>query len=331
MVRPDEKQIWSFLEGIAPEEVAEEVVEWLSSEEGRVWLSVNSSRMFTRIEKENECGGRDIPSGAMLDRIHAGIRRRRRRARRHVALWRVAAVLVPVAFLGLIWAEVASRLGGSVFSKPETVSEMARPGERKVLVFQDGTKVHINAGAVMEYPRSWRLDRREVSLEGEAYFEVAANRKRPFTVNVFGAKIKVLGTTFNVKAYPEDSTISIALIGGSISFEADGQEYLMSPSQLLTYDRTDKSVRVVNLDHPDSCTLWKENIMDFRNDSLSDVVEVLGRWYDVEFDVTDRSLLSRKFTFRTVQLPLRSLLDEMEYISDLRFDIEDGVVTVSRK
>lgn len=294
-------------------------------------MSANSSGIFSHMEETGLPCDSDIPSDLMLDRIHSEIDSRSRRRRWSMAVLKVAAAIFPLIALGLIWAELDSQLGGSVFSAPETVSEAAQPGERKVLIFQDGTKVYLNAGAVITYPRSWRLDRRRVSLEGEAYFEVAHNRKRPFTVDVFNTKVKVYGTSFNVNAYPEDSTISVALIGGSVAFEADGREHLMKPSQLLTYNRSDGSVSLVEVSHPDNYTLWTANVINFRDNTLENVMEVLGRWYDVSFDVADRSLLSRRFTFRTTQLPLRSLLDEMEYISDLKFDLENDRVTVSKK
>ena len=294
-------------------------------------MSANSSGIFSHMEETGLPCDSDIPSDIMLDRIHSEIDRRSRRRRWSMAVLKVAVAIIPLIALGLIWAELDSRLGGSVFSAPEIVSEAAQPGERKVLIFQDGTKVYLNAGAVITYPRSWRLDRRRVSLEGEAYFEVAHNRKRPFTVDVFNTKVKVYGTSFNVNAYPEDSTISVALIGGSVAFEADGREHLMKPSQLLTYNRSDGSVSLVEVSHPDNYTLWTANVINFRDNTLENVMEVLGRWYDVSFDVEDRSLLSRRFTFRTTQLPLRSLLDEMEYISDLKFELENDRVTVSKK
>lgn len=331
MVRPTEKEIWSFLDDRASMEVSKKVVKWLSSKEGRLWLSANSSGIFSHMEETGLPCDSDIPSDIMLDRIHSEIDRRSRRRRWSMAVLKVAAAIIPLIALGLIWAELDSRLGGSVFSAPEMVSEAAQPGERKVLIFQDGTKVYLNAGAVITYPRTWRLDRRRVSLEGEAYFEVAHNRKRPFTVDVFNTKVKVYGTSFNVNAYPEDSTISVALIGGSVAFEADGREHLMKPSQLLTYNRSDGSVSLVEVSHPDNYTLWTANVINFRDNTLENVMEVLGRWYDVSFDVADRSLLSRRFTFRTTQLPLRSLLDEMEYISDLKFELENDRVTVSKK
>lgn len=331
MLKPTENEIWRVLNDDAPYDVSQRVAEWFSSEEGGLWLSVNSSKIFRLVEEGVLKVDEDVPSDTMLDYIHAEIARRVRKLRRLTAVWRVAAVFIPVAAIVSLWLEVDSRLGGSVFSEPEMVAESSEMGERKVVIFQDGTKVYLNAGATVTYPKWWRLDRRYVKLVGEAYFEVAENSRRPFTVDIFDTKVKVHGTKFNIKAYPEDNDINVTLLEGSVSFEADGQEHCMMPSQLLTYDRTDRSVNMIRLDRPDDNMLWTKNIIRFRNSSLSEVLETIGRWYDVQFVIRDSSLLSRTFTFKTTQLPLNTLLEEIEYISDMKFELKGDIVEVSRK
>ena len=331
MLKPTENEIWRVLNDDAPYDVSQRVAEWFSSEEGGLWLSVNSSKIFRLVEEGVLKVDEDVPSDTMLDYIHAEIDRRVRKRRRLTAVWRVAAVFIPVAAIVSLWLEVDSRLGGSVFSEPEMVAESSEMGERKVVIFQDGTKVYLNAGATVTYPKWWRLDKRHVKLVGEAYFEVAENSRRPFTVDIFDTKVKVHGTKFNIKAYPEDNDINVTLLEGSVSFEADGQEHGMMPSQLLTYDRTDRSVNMIRLDRPDDNMLWTKNIIRFRNSSLSEVLETIGRWYDVQFVIRDSSLLSRTFTFKTTQLPLNTLLEEIEYISDMKFELKGDIVEVSRK
>ena len=331
MLKPTENEIWRVLNDDAPYDVSQRVAEWFSSEEGGLWLSVNSSKIFRLVEEGVLKVDEDVPSDTMLDYIHAEIARRVRKLRRLTAVWRVAAVFIPVAAIVSLWLEVDSRIGGSVFSEPEMVAESSEMGERKVVIFQDGTKVYLNAGATVTYPKWWRLDKRHVKLVGEAYFEVAENSRRPFTVDIFDTKVKVHGTKFNIKAYPEDNDINVTLLEGSVSFEADGQEHGMMPSQLLTYDRTDRSVNMIRLDRPDDNMLWTKNIIRFRNSSLSEVLETIGRWYDVQFVIRDSSLLSRTFTFKTTQLPLNTLLEEIEYISDMKFELKGDIVEVSRK
>ena len=205
MLKPTENEIWRVLNDDAPYDVSQRVAEWFSSEEGGLWLSVNSSKIFRLVEEGVLKVDEDVPSDTMLDYIHAEIDRRVRKRRRLTAVWRVAAVFIPVAAIVSLWLEVDSRLGGSVFSEPEMVAESSEMGERKVVIFQDGTKVYLNAGATVTYPKWWRLDKRHVKLVGEAYFEVAENSRRPFTVDIFDTKVKVHGTKFNIKAYPEDN------------------------------------------------------------------------------------------------------------------------------
>ena len=139
------------------------------------------------------------------------------------------------------------------------------------------------------------------------------------------------GTSFNVKAYPDDDLIDIVLTDGAITFEAEDREYALKPSERLTYSKSDKSVNISTMSHPDNASIWTKNILMFRNDSLQDVTEILGRWYGIRFIITDDSLLSRTFTFKTIQIPVRELLDEMEYISDLRFEMKGDTVIVSKK
>ena len=222
-------------------------------------------------------------------------------------------------------------LGGGLLSENRTVSESTVLGEKKILVFQDGTKIHMNSEAVVKYPEHWGLRKREIALEGEAYFEVSKDSRRPFTVDIYGTVIKVTGTSFNVKAYPDDDLIDIVLTDGAITFEAEDREYALKPSERLTYSKSDKSVNISTMSHPDNASIWTKNILMFRNDSLQDVTEILGRWYGIRFIITDDSLLSRTFTFKTIQIPVRELLDEMEYISDLRFEMKGDTVIVSKK
>ena len=331
MTRPAEKDIWNVLNDTASEETSAKVAEWFSGEEGQTWLSENSDLIFRLVENGKLKSASPIPSEEMLDLIHDRIRRIQKKKKFKSYLWRAAAVIIPLLAITLAWYDVSSMLGGGLLSENRTVSESTVLGEKKILVFQDGTKIHMNSEAVVKYPEHWGLRKREIALEGEAYFEVSKDSRRPFTVDIYGTVIKVTGTSFNVKAYPDDDLIDIVLTDGAITFEAEDREYALKPSERLTYSKSDKSVNISTMSHPDNASIWTKNILMFRNDSLQDVTEILGRWYGIRFIITDDSLLSRTFTFKTIQIPVRELLDEMEYISDLRFEMKGDTVIVSKK
>lgn len=328
MLRPSENDIWQVLDG-KDSRAAEKVAVWLSSEEGMNWISDNSDEIFRKLtESESEV---DVPTEEMLENIHRQIRMliRKRKLRRIVSV--AAAVLLPVLFISVFWININSRVGNILFASSETVSESAVLGERKVVVFQDGTKVYLNAGSKLSYPSFWSLSDRDVKLEGEAFFQVEKNPKRPFVVDMNGVSLTVYGTRFNAKAYPQDDAVEVILFDGDVVFNAVGKDYDMEPSEQLAYSRSTGNVEIISLKSPDDQILWTENVIMFRNNTLREIAEVLSRWYNVKFEVEDELLYSRTFTLKTDHQPLHVLLEEMEYVSDLHFVLKENIVKVVRK
>ena len=328
MLRPSENDIWQVLDG-KDSRAAEKVAVWLSSEEGMNWISDNSDEIFRKLtESESEV---DVPTEEMLENIHRQIRMliRKRKLRRIVSV--AAAVLLPVMFISVFWININSRVGNILFASSETVSESAVLGERKVVVFQDGTKVYLNAGSKLSYPSFWTLSDRDVKLEGEAFFQVEKNPKRPFVVDMNGVSLTVYGTRFNAKAYPQDDAVEVILFDGDVVFNAVGKDYDMEPSEQLAYSRSTGNVEIISLKSPNDQILWTENVIMFRNNTLREIAEVLSRWYNVKFEVEDELLYSRTFTLKTDHQPLHVLLEEMEYVSDLHFELKENIVKVVRK
>lgn len=328
MLRPSENDIWQVLDG-KDSRTAEKVAVWLSSEEGMNWISDNSDEIFRKLaESESEV---DVPTEEMLENIHRQIRMliRKRKLRRIVSV--AAAVLLPVLFISVFWININSRVGNILFASSETVSESAVLGERKVVVFQDGTKVYLNAGSKLSYPSFWTLSNRDVRLEGEAFFQVEKNPKRPFVVDMNGVSLTVYGTRFNAKAYPQDDAVEVVLFDGDVVFNAVGKDYDMEPSEQLAYSRSTGNVEIISLKSPNDQILWTENVIMFRNNTLREIAEVLSRWYNVSFVMEDELLYSRTFTLKTDHQPLHVLLEEMEYVSDLHFEVDGNVVKVTQK
>lgn len=328
MLRPTETELWNVLEG-RNTEAAESVAAWLSSEEGLEWIADNSERIMRYCEDIQD--DVEIPSVMMLENIHRQIKSliRKRKLRRMVMV--AAAALIPVIFVSVAWVNVNRKLGNILLIKPDTVCETAVLGERKVVVFQDGTKVYLNAGSTLSYPSFWSLSNRDVKLVGEGFFDVQKNPKRPFVVDMDGVSLSVYGTRFNAKAYPKEDKVGIILYDGEVVFEAGDRQYDLKPSEQLEYSRSSGKVDIISLKSSDDKVLWTKNVIMFKNDTLRDIVTVLSRWYDVTFEIEDDSLYSRTFTLKTDHQPLHILLDEMEYVSDLHFELDGNVVKVSLK
>jgi len=160
------------------------------------------------------------------------------------------------------------------------VLETPRGGEF-MLTLGDGTKVWINAASKLTYPSSFSKNERLVKLKGEAYFEVAHDRERPFKVLSGKQTIEVLGTSFNLSNYPKEATTS-TLVEGQIQIDtkAGASATLMAGEQAI-YNEEDGLLdkRKVNTSH---FTAWREGLFYFKDESLQQIMTVLARWYSID-------------------------------------------------
>ena len=163
-------------------------------------------------------------------------------------------------------------------------------GNKSQLVLPDGTKVWLNAGSRMAFPNKFSGKKREVFLEGEAYFEVAHNADVPFLVNTSDISIKVLGTKFNVSAYKTDKVAETVLLEGkvtvkdlsSIGFMA--KETVLAPNQKASFNKENKSISVNNEADADFAIAWTEGWFKFSQQNLNTVLNKLQRYYNVQFE-----------------------------------------------
>lgn len=154
-------------------------------------------------------------------------------------------------------------------------------GGEYTLLLADGTKVFLNAASCLKYPVSFCGNMRRVKLEGEAFFEVAPNREKPFVVEVGQLQVKVLGTSFGVRSYEEDREIRTTLLSGKVNVLAGNESYSLTPSQQAVYDKSTGSVNVKIVD-TELFTAWKNGQLIFDNCHLEDILRDLSRWYSFE-------------------------------------------------
>ncbi|SEW39435.1 FecR family protein [Chitinophaga arvensicola] len=161
---------------------------------------------------------------------------------------------------------------------------MTTPRGRKFrLRLPDGTNVWLNAASSISFPTAFTGAQRNVKLTGEAYFEVAANPKQPFTVTLNNnTRINVLGTHFNINAYPEEANIGTTLMSGAVQVSQQQQTHLLHPGQQLEVNRETGAALL----HSDVDTLaiiaWKNDVLNFQDKKLTTVISMIARWYDIE-------------------------------------------------
>ena len=166
------------------------------------------------------------------------------------------------------------------------ICQLAMPyGSSSKIILSDSSVVWLNVGSSLIYPSSFTSKTREVVLFGEAYFMVKSDREKPFIVQTSALEIRALGTEFNVSAYSEDNVIQTVLKKGSVAIRRidetnDGNEIILSPNQLASFDKKTKHSIITKVD-TDFYTLWTDGLLRFENRDLNRVIKSLERYYNI--------------------------------------------------
>lgn len=225
-------------------------------------------------------------------------------------------------------------------------------GSKSKIVLPDGTRVILNSGSFIRYPSRFVENNRDIYFEGEAYFDVVKNAQHPFIVSTQDIKIRVVGTTFNVKAYPEDKKVETTLITGRVDvnienasgYDYDRKSIVLKPGQKLniihaSHDERDIkesradigniSVEVLDISSPAIYTSWKDNILEFDNERFCDLTTRLERWYNVTIinncPEINEAHISGKFERETIE----QALDALNLTIKFDYTIDKDVVTIN--
>lgn len=201
-------------------------------------------------------------------------------------------------------------------------------GEYQV-VLPDGTKVWLNSASSITYPTAFAANERRVKLTGEAYFEVAKNKKVPFYVNANNAEVRVLGTHFNIAAYSDDKEMTTTLLEGSVQLSKNKTQSLLKPGEkgVISNDADKIAVSQSNIDE---AIAWKNGYFIFDDNDITGVMKKISRWYDVSVDYRG-DLSDQKFggTFYRSK-SITELLEYLVKIGKVKFTIEGRRVVVMK-
>ena len=199
------------------------------------------------------------------------------------------------------------------------------------LELPDGTVVWVNSESSLRFPEKFTSNRREVFLEGEAYFEVKKDANRPFYVHTEVGKVRVLGTAFNVCAYSNDRFWQTTLVEGSVMINQEEKEVLLKPNEQYQIDvRTGKAgLREVL---PELYTSWRDGKFYFKAYTFEELVEKLERWYDFKMFYMNEEIKTRRFSGVVNKYqPLEEMFKFLQMTSDVQFNVKGNVVTASLK
>lgn len=217
----------------------------------------------------------------------------------------------------------------------EYVQKSSEAGEKVRFMLPDGTQVHLNSESSLTYPESFYTESREVHLEGEAYFVVSHDESLPFIIHTSEITTRVLGTSFNVRAYPEDEQVSVAVARGKVGLSNQGNDannhehqVILEADEWALYS-TETSNYSTGSGDIFGYTAWNENVLLYHDKKLSDVALQLERWYGVTISFENEELKRCVIHGEHRNEPLVNVLDAISYAFDIDYHIAERNVVLS--
>jgi len=231
-------------------------------------------------------------------------------------------------------ASVLARPGQLVYNKTSSQAPAAvsynllrtPKGGQYQLVLPDGTKVWLNAASSLRFPTQFTAATRSVDLTGEAYFEVAKNAAQPFHVKVAGTDITVLGTSFNIMAYTDESAIKTTLLEGAVKVAKGNEERLLKPGQQSQLE-AGNNIKVINDADIELAVAWKNGFTSFRSADIRAIMRQVMRWYNIEVDY-EGEIPQRVFTGDIPRDARLSELLQLLEVSKIHFKMNNDRLVV---
>ncbi len=324
--KTDIEKLDRFSKGLSNAEEEKYVHSFFSENEESVEFKQHIQNDFDEYLKKNPDENHNL--SYLLDRIHHIIHKneshKKDRVVKRIYQWysAVAAILlIPIVIAGGIWFAEQKQQEAIVVEAPVSSTLFAPMGSRISFTLPDGTQGWLNSGSSLEYQIPFNRNR-HIALLGEAWFDVAHDADHPFEITAGNSKVKVLGTKFNLNAYPEDKYIEVVLEEGKVEFSVSGQSSAveMKPDERLVF-----SEGAININKTEAAkyAAWKDGKLVFRGDPMGEVARRIERWYNVDVELIDKEL--EKYVIRgTFQDDsLEEVFRYLSMTSPIRYRITD--------
>jgi ferric-dicitrate binding protein FerR (iron transport regulator) len=247
---------------------------------------------------------------------------------------KVAAVVAIAYLLGVLTMYLIHPRPQQNGTMIKEISVKVPLGSKTEVELSDGTKVWLNSGSELHYPSTFDRDRRDIFLAGEAYFDVEKDKGAPFYVHTNEIDIRVLGTRFNVKSYPEESLVETILEEGSVHMnkKGSGQGILLNPGEKATLEklpgeREAQFVVTKNID-AEVYTSWKNGKLVFKRERFKDLAVKLERWYNVRILIGNKNLAEERVTGVFENISVEQALDALKISVPFTYEINKNDITI---
>lgn len=199
-------------------------------------------------------------------------------------------------------------------------------GQKANVVLPDGSKVWVNSDSKLSYGNRFNQKERVLSLEGEAYFEVAPDKDRPFIVETNEMAVRALGTSFNVKSYDDEKDASTVLMTGKVEVTTNSECLTLTPNEKIIFNRLTGHMEKSSVDNASDYINWKDNALTFNGETFENIVHTLERYYNTRILFESESLKKYRFTGTPGNTSLESILQILSLTSPLSYEVTDSVI-----
>ncbi|MEZ4970899.1 MAG: FecR domain-containing protein [Flavobacteriaceae bacterium] len=238
---------------------------------------------------------------------------------------------IAASFVGLIVVGCLSYFILNTNTSVDLVSQYTGVGEQKTVLLPDGSKVFLNVSSQITYPEEFTDTIREIFLEGEAFFKVARNERQAFVIRTGDLKTRVLGTSFNVRAYLDDKEVEVSVATGKVMVHREVHKsshldrvILQSGEQAVYGTQTGNLTKqYVDID---LMTPWRDGILVFEKTRLKDVLKTLERWYDVDMVLNNDAIADCLIRSQLESTNLDDVLETLKFILNIEYEKANGKV-----
>ena len=251
--------------------------------------------------------------------------------------WKVAASLLLIGVLTLLLSDSRSWLSKEQIPVEANSHEVVKSnpyGQKSTIFLGDGSKVILNHGSTIRYNQPFEKESRVIELEGEAFFEVAKAPRKPFRVLSGNLTTEALGTSFNIRARPEDKDIRISLQSGKVKITSREEksflsenDYVISTGQELSFNKENGSYDISSFD-PDMRIAWSSGVIVFKKAGLREILSRLERWYGVTIEESNEPFTEWDLTVKYDNKSLEKILLSLSYVMNFKYEINEKLIII---
>lgn len=315
----DFRQIWK-----ASQDKNQDFTDYFDAEED--WEELQY-RMMSYYEKKSEKDS----SGASVLQLN---KRSQKSHGRYTFIMRVAAIILFASLIGVVVYQ-------NIEQQPQEIVEPVlreiamEKAQRGNITLSDGTRVTLNAESKIILPDVFKSDKRVITLEGQAFFDVAHNPERPFIIHTDKAVVQVLGTSLDIRSYPEDEKVQVVVKDGRVSFKSNkecvDEDALLTAGERGELDISNDRITTSKVDDLDLFLSWTKGYLKFKNAPMNRVAKELERKYDIEVTFEQQNLKDLRLT---AELKGRTIQHNMDVIATslgMEYKMDQQLITFYKR